>query len=167
MQKLEIMEHRFTEVFRDPSSGGAIMLHSLVDTDAADYNDVYEISVDMANRGCFVEILPELVINHPLYPVIFKGAKENKCPDLRIDGKYFEVKTPTLPLKREKLSTCIKNSKEQANFVIIRLLAKYLENGLLDVANGRFETHESLERVEFKCCLTNNYYCYDRPNGLK
>ena len=151
---------RFKLLYVNEENNGCVYIHELTDINADDFQDVYEIAVDKANQGCFVKMLPELNSKDTLRDTLYLGAKENKCPDLSVNGEFVEIKTPTLPLKRNKLSNCIKNSKEQANYVIIRLLAKYNESGLQNVAVGRFEIHQNLERVEFKCCSTGNYFSY-------
>lgn len=155
---------RFKLIYSDQTSAGCVYIHELVDETAEDYPHVLEIAFDKAKEGCFVKMLPVLEGNDPLRESLYIGAKENKCPDLNVDGEYVEIKTPTLPLKRNKLSTCIKNSKSQANYVVIRLLTKYNETGLQDVANGRFETHQNLETIEFKCCQTNKYFSFKRSD---
>ena len=157
-------ENYFEQIYKNAENGGTILRHSLVDINAIDYNDVYEIALDKANNGSVVEILPDTVINDPLYAILFEGAKENKCPDIKVDGIFWEIKTPTLPLKERKISKAIRNSHEQANCMIIRLNAKYNNNYLKKVAKGRFETHNNIERIEFKCCITAAYYCFDRDS---
>lgn len=154
----------FIEVYRHPHSGGIVLRHTLVSVNADDYNHIYEIAIEKAREYKVIKILPEVHSNDPLREVLFEGAKENKCPDLNIDGEYWEVKTPTLPLKERKISNCIRNSHAQANCVVLILTAKYNENYLRKAAKGRFETHETLERIEFKCCATDNFYSYKRSD---
>ncbi|MBL0181692.1 MAG: hypothetical protein IPP96_05075 [Chitinophagaceae bacterium] len=118
---------RFKLRYTDIHTSGCVYIHELVDRSMDDFAAVEEIAIDKAKLGCIVKILPVLEGNDPLREILYAGAKENKCPDLNIDGEYYEVKTPTLPLKRNKLSTCVKNGKEQAHNVIIRMLEKFHE----------------------------------------
>lgn len=156
----------FVEIYNNTTSGGIILRHTLVDVNAEDYEQVYEISVDKANDGSIVKILPDLAINNPLYKIIFNGAKENKCPDLLIDDEYVEIKTPTLPLKERKVSNAIRNSHLQADSVLLRLTAKYHVNFLKKLAKGRFITHATLKTIQFKCCITNRYFYFERADFL-
>src|SRR5690348_1670514 len=123
-KKNQINEIDFDEIYKNEMSGGTVLRHSDVDINADDYPQVYEIAIDKANEGSIVKILPEIQANDPRRTILFPGAKENKCPDLNVDGEYVEIKTPTLPLKHSKLGTCIRNSRAQADWVILRLTAK-------------------------------------------
>ncbi|MDR0680420.1 MAG: hypothetical protein LBG15_01005, partial [Dysgonamonadaceae bacterium] len=44
---------------------------------------------------------------------------ERKCPDLIINGKYYEYESYTPPFKKEKISHMIKKGLRQASRIII------------------------------------------------
>jgi hypothetical protein len=146
-------------------SGGAVYRHFKVDCTADDYCAVEEIAYDKAWLGCEVLILPELSEEDPLRALVFRGAKENKCPDLKVDGRFVEIKTPTKSLSDTKISTNIKRGYEQANHVVINLIEHFSSGKLYKIAKGRFKTHETLEIVEFK--MAGKYHIFESRKVLK
>lgn len=152
------------EVIYVHGSGGKVWRHELVDVEGIDYNEVLEIAIDKANTGCEVQILPVLPEGHPLRKVVFADAKERKCPDLRINGKYAEVKLPTGILQLQKISRNIKIAHTQADYVIIKLHSGFNTVSLKSIAKGRFLTHQSLLIIEFK--MNSVYYSFKRGDFL-
>lgn len=146
-------------------SGGRVYRHFKVDCTAEDYSIVEEIAYDKASEGCEVLILPELLGDDPLRMSIFAGAKENKCPDLKVDRQFVEIKTPTKNLSDVKISTNIKRGHEQANHVIIKLVEHFNTGKLHNIAKGRFTTHKSLKIVEFK--MDGKYHKFESTKVLK
>lgn len=145
--------------------GGKIYSHHKVDRFADDYRIVEEIAYDKASIGCEVLILPELPEGDALRTLFFTGAKERKCPDLKIDGQFVEIKTPAKKLSDTKISTNIKRGHEQANHVIINLVEHYSSGKLYKIVKGRFKTHVNLEIVEFR--MSGKYYRFESGKVLK
>jgi hypothetical protein len=144
--------------------GGKVWRHDLVDLKGIDYDEVLEIAIDKANIGCEVHVLPVLPEDHPLRHVIFKDAKARKCPDLRVDGKYVEIKTPIAKLHDQKISKNIKSAHAQADDVIIRLTSNFDVQVLARIAKGRFLTHEHLNLIEFK--MLTDYFIFRRSDCI-
>lgn len=148
------------EVIYGHASGGKVWRHELVDVKGIDYNDVLEIAMDKANIGCEVHMLPTLPEDHALRHVIFANAKERKCPDLKINGIYTEIKTPIGDLHSRKINNNVKFAYAQANNVIIRLNSPFNIEYLIGIAKGRFLSHDHLSVIEFK--MENKYYRFSR-----
>lgn len=153
------------ELIKLYKSGGTVYRHFKVNCRAGDYPIVEEIGYEKAAEGCEVLILPELSGDDPLRISIFAGAKENKCPDLKVDGQFVEIKTPVKNLSEVKISTNIKRGHEQANHVIINLVEHFNTGKLYNIAKGRFKTHETLSIVEFK--MSSKYHRFEREKVLK
>lgn len=97
-------------------------------------------------------------------PIIFDKAKERKCPDLKIDGKYAEVKTPTDKAHVRKINKNIRAGHAQANHVIIRLHSNVEFAILAAIAKGRFLSHDTLSCIEIK--IKGVYHCFERSDFL-
>ena len=146
------------------SSGGVVWQHELVSIRTIDYKDILEIAMDKAQLGCEVHILPTLPEEHPLRSIIFKDAKERKCPDLKIDGRYVEVKITVGKPHQRKINNNIKASYKQANEVIVTLTCSFDIEHLRRIAKGRFLTHENLILIEFK--NETNYITFQRSEFI-
>jgi len=107
------------------ASGGKIWQHNLVNASDSDYEEILEISIDKADLGYEIHILPVLNKDDPLRDTIYNGAKERKCPDIKINGEFAEIKTPTKSLHDRKINKNIRLGHEQANRVIIKLCSEY------------------------------------------
>jgi len=153
------------EMVYNHSSGGVVWQHELVDVSMIDYNDILEIAMDKAQVGCEVHILPTLPEGHPLRKVVFENAKERKCPDLKINGVYTEVKIPIDDLHWRKINNNIKSAQLQADEVIIKLHSNFSVQRLAEITKGRFLSHQNLRVVEFK--MEGRYYCFKRDALIK
>jgi len=142
-----------------------IRIHAKVDTTAPDFEKVMEVARDKAKNGSSVDLLPTL--NHendPLYKELFKGAKPGKCPDLKIDNEFVEVKAP----KKNTINTLkhsIDNASKQADHVIILNPIRNDYKEMKRIAKGRFKDHENLKIIEFK--QQGAYYRFTREGQLK
>ena len=148
------------EVIYAHDSGGRVWRHELVDVKGIDYDDVLEIAIDKAQLGCVVHILPTLAEDHPLRKTVFANAKERKCPDLKIDGEYTEVKIPVGSPHQRKINNNIKAAYAQANQIIIKLYSYFSEERLAEISKGRFLCHKNLTLIEIK--MAGKYYRFCR-----
>lgn len=162
MSRLAVEKQIGFEVVYRHSSGGMVWQHELVNVRTIDYKDILEIAMDKAQLGCEVQILPTLPEDHLLRKIVFVNAKERKCPDLKVDGRYVEVKIPIGMPHLRKISNNIKFAYAQANEVIIKLSSSFSIEALTGIAKGRFLTHRNLILIEFK--LENKYYSFKRSD---
>lgn len=142
----------FARVYKDIKTDGEVYRHNLVDTNSDDYKDVHAVAVQKAQSGSLVQILPNLHFDDEKYSELFDGAKATKCPDLKIDGVFTEVKRPIEALSDNKLNNCIRNCHKQANNIIIILPPDSKINlfRIKQIAKGRFKIYEDLQVIELK-----------------
>lgn len=156
----------FEKVYEDQDTKGCIWRHELVKETVDDYDEVYEIAIDFAKCGCTVKMLPILDGTHPLRETVFFGAKENKCPDLCVNGEYVDVKTPDPDPSLNALDNNVKKGAKQANIVVIRVLGTTQHWIMLRVVKFRFEKHSCLKQVIFKV-IGKKAYTFDRRNFIR
>ena len=123
---------------------------------------VQTIAIEIAKRGHSVEIMPELNDGDPARQTLVKDAKKGiKNADLRVDGKYVEIKQPeNPPYSYNALSRNIGRARNQADHVIIDLIESVDKDLLYRAAKGRFKTHADLKLVEFR--HKGKYMFFDR-----
>ena len=102
---------------------GAVYIMSGVDRTASDYADLLSIGYYFAKRGSTVKILAPTHYKDPLYHKFFGAligtVYFRKCPDLLIDGEFYEYESYIRPFKSQKISHMIKRGAEQAGRIII------------------------------------------------
>ncbi len=103
--------------------GGSIHRSPLVDQLANDYKNVMQCCDHFTRNGQQTEILPKIHRDDPAYKNFFAdliGTKyEGKCPDFRIDGKYYELEGFTSEDKDNTLRNMLNRGKKQSKFIVI------------------------------------------------
>lgn len=131
--------------------GGEVRMHAKVNPLAPDFSSVKEVAMLKAAAGNKVDIMPVVDdVNNPLYKALFNGAYPGKCPDLRINGQFEEVKHATNPGSKNNLKHAIAEGSKQASHVIVTFDGVQDEHYLKQVAKGRFIDHKQLQVIEFK-----------------
>lgn len=74
---------------------GLIRINRLVNQNDNDYNKLYQIAEYFADKGSVVELAPKMSRSskfeyESLYYDLIGTKYEGKCPDLRIDGLWYE-----------------------------------------------------------------------------
>ena len=114
---------------------------------------------------------PVLAEDHPLREIVFTNAKPRKCPDLKINGRFTEVKMPIGDIQARKISRNIKVGHAQADDIILKLQSNIAIRALREIVKGRFITHHSLSNVEFKmgeCIIISNVQTsYKKSSSLE
>lgn len=117
-------------------NGGAVYRHTRVSTTRSDYALHRDIAMDYANSGHIVEILGESTV---------EGVKN---PDLRIDGKFVEVKEPEAD-NYDAYSRNIRAGLKQANHVIVQV-RDISEEALMNIARGRLKNKDNKVTITFR-----------------
>lgn len=141
-------------------NGGIVRENEMVNKNAPDYQTVKNIALDKAGRGMKVDIMPDQVNDEQLSN-LFKGAKKNVKPDLKINNKFVEVKTPQLPLSKNNIGQNIRRASHQADHVIIELKALFNRDELKKIARAKFNKYADLKVIEYK--MQGKYYRYNKP----
>jgi hypothetical protein len=88
-----------------------------------DHKDLLAISKYFAEKGDKVQITTDVHFKDEKYKEVFGGLigtkYERKCPDLIINGKYYEYESFIKPFKKGKISNMLSKGLKQASHVII------------------------------------------------
>ncbi len=125
--------------------------HILVDTTKSDYEEVLEVATAFANQGKQAELLPEINAKDKKLrnQILQKYKQETKNPDLRVDGKYYDVKAPE---NIERINNNANKASKQGCIAIIH--NKHLK---LDADKIERESNEILKSKGYK---QNEVYFY-------
>jgi len=156
-------ELRF-EIIYENDNGGCIKVH--VDyKPKTDAQILMIIAREKAEKGHIVELIPELSWDQiELRVSTLPGVIGLKNPDLRINGKYVEVKE----LKSNSdntISKRIKKANKQAHQIILDLPKERTEFDLYKIAKGKFMIMKKVEVLEFR--YQGKYYTFTRSNFEK
>ena len=106
-------------------SGGKVFLMNGLDKTSSDYNDLLSIACCFARAGREVRVLAPVHFRDPLYVRVFGsliGTRyERKCPDLLIDGVFFEYESFIRPFSPGKISDMLTRGSLQSDSIIIDL----------------------------------------------
>ena len=85
-------DNRYIEIRRKK---GLIRINRLVNQNDNDYNKLYQIAEYFADKGSVVELAPKMSRSsnfeyESLYYDLIGTKYEGKCPDLKIDGLWYE-----------------------------------------------------------------------------
>jgi len=116
-------------------NGGRVYENIFINTQASDYNDVNKVANLFAKQGQEATILPKVHYKDALYKLLFEDAYERKCPDLKIDGKFYELESYTGTWNNRKLANMFDNGLKQSDCLII------------DVRNSNCTIHWLKKRV--------------------
>ncbi|MBR4155094.1 MAG: hypothetical protein IKU01_00100 [Bacteroidales bacterium] len=103
---------------------GIIKINRLVNQNDSDYNKLYQIAEYFAEKGLVVELTPKMSRPSKFkYECIYNnliGTKyEGKCPDLRIDGLWYEHEGFVTDNPKRAFSNMLSHGLKQSNRIII------------------------------------------------
>ena len=94
-----------------------------LDMSKPDSADLIHIAECFARMGCEVVILHPVHFKSPEYSAIYgplmETKYERKCPDLMIDGNYYEYESYVRPWSKRKLSNMLTDGLRQSDRVIL------------------------------------------------
>ena len=130
-------------IIKEFINGGRIEIHAEVDINKSDYKDLISISREFSKKGKVVQILPRLHFKDLRYKEIFSnliGTKyEKKCPDLSIDGYFYEYENFNSPFRKSKIGRMIGQGTKQASRIIINnnkgCSDRYIKRNIYDRLN--------------------------------
>ncbi len=104
-------------------NGGKLYIHTDVDKDKADYNDMKQICLQLAKLGHEVRLTPRLHCKSDEYKKIYApliGTKyENKCPDFSVNGVFYEYESFAKPWNKNKVKNMLSHGLKQSSRVVI------------------------------------------------
>ena len=102
---------------------GTVRIMEGLDMSKPDSVDLLHIADSFARMGCDVVILHPVHFKSPEYAAIYGpliGTKyERKCPDLMVDGKYYEYESYVRPWTKRKLSNMLTDGLRQSDKIIL------------------------------------------------
>ena len=114
-------------------NGGIFKEYIFIDKNQSDYLIVKNIGIEFARLGKSVEATPVLHFKSYEYAIIYsslQGTKYyRKCPDLCIDGQFYEVETYIPPFSKNKVS----NMQKKVYYNPRKLLLTILKEHLIDI----------------------------------
>jgi hypothetical protein len=109
-------------LYKEFSNGGRIEIMNGY-AKKSDHNDLTAIARNLAEQGKIVQITANPHFKSKEYNLVFGALKgtvyERKCPDLIIDGVFYEYESYRSPFKKEKISHMIKKGALQSSRIII------------------------------------------------
>lgn len=94
-----------------------------LDFSKPDSKDILHIAECFARMGCEVVVLHPVHFKSPEYAEVYGpllGTKyERKCPDLKVDGEYYEYESYVRPWAKRKLSNMITAGLRQSDRIIL------------------------------------------------
>jgi len=110
-------------LIKEYNMAGQIWIVEDLDTSKPDTNDIMHIAECFASMGCVVRIPRPVHFKSEMYGVLFGGLigtrYEKKCPDLCVDGKYYEYESYVRPWNKRKLSNMLSDGLRQSDRLII------------------------------------------------
>ena len=139
-------------------SGGTVSVMTGLDKTSSDYNDLLSIACCFAREGKDVKILASVHYRDPMYSRIFGsliGSRyERKCPDLLVDGLFFEYESYNRPFRSKKISHMIRRGYTQASRIIIDnnkgASDRFIINGVLNRLNDKSFKYEIIELLVYE-----------------
>ncbi|GAP71598.1 hypothetical protein SAMD00024442_148_4 [Candidatus Symbiothrix dinenymphae] len=114
------MEH--FSLFKTFPNGGYV---EIIDgySQKSDHDDLLAIALFFARQGKIVQIPTAIHFKNELYRQVFGKLTgtiyERKCPDLIIDGEFYEYESYEPPFKKEKISNMLSKGLKQSSRLII------------------------------------------------
>lgn len=110
------LDHKF-------ANGGALYIHQSLDKKKPDYDAVKAAGKYFAQEGNIVKMTPSVHYKSPEYKEIYSSLigtqYERKCPDLEINGKFYEFEGFVKPWKKNKVQHMFSCGAKQAPNLII------------------------------------------------
>ena len=132
-------------------SGGTVSLMSGLDKTSSDYNDLISIACCFARTGKNVKVLAPVHYKDPQYRRVFGaliGTRyERKCPDLIIDGNYYEYESYVRPWTKRKTSNMITNGLRQSDRIILDNREKASSRWLSRSIRARLKINAPIKEV--------------------
>ena len=117
-----ILNRRIEEQYEllKSSETANIFKHVLVTDDQADFKELMIVSLLLFEKFKLIEILPIIHIQETTYrKKLLPNVKQNKNPDFRLDGEYWELECPKFPYRYINIDTRLHKRTAQADNVIL------------------------------------------------
>ena len=111
------------KVYKQYESGGKVLIPKNIDKKASDYKSLINIATLFAKGGKTVRLMPAVHFKSNAYKQIYGSLigtlYDRKCPDLQIDGLFYEFESYIPPFDKNKISNMITKGAKQSSRIII------------------------------------------------
>jgi len=134
-------------LIKEYENGGKYYENNLLDKTANDYSDLSIIAHEFAKHGNIVEILPRLHFKDILYKQIFDGAYANKCPDLKINNKFYEYESSQKPVDKTKMKNMLSRGVKQSENLVIDNTNGLADNFIMRLIHNRLQQGQKINEI--------------------
>ena len=132
-------------------NNGIYKEHISIRKTQADYKIVKNIGIEFARLGKEVEATPVVHFKSTEYHTIYEsliGTKYyRKCPDLLIDGQFYEVETYTPPFSKNKVRNMLKKGLLQSSQIIINNTKGASDRYIKKLIHDRIDKGQTISEV--------------------
>lgn len=144
-------ENRRFDTKKQYPDGGKVLVHQLVNPNDSDYNKLMQIADNFAKLGQEVRLTPKMsrpskFVYQNIYHSLMGTKYEGKCPDLLIDGKWYEHEGFISTNPKNAFRNMMYDGLLQSNRLIIdrpNLTERYMRRSIY----GRVNRGENIEEV--------------------
>ena len=116
-----LYDNQYIEIRRKK---GLIRINHLVNQNDNDYNKLYQIAEYFADKGSVVELAPKMSRSsnfeyESLYYDLIGTKYEGKCPDLKIDGLWYEHEGFVTDNPKRAFRNMLSHGLKQSNRIIM------------------------------------------------
>ena len=147
-QLLQMCAERRATVYK--YGKGIVKINNLVNPSDSDYADLVRIAENFAKEGAVASLTPKM--SRPpkfryecIYGDLVGTKYEGKCPDLNIDGKWYEFEGFTSDNPKRALKNMLNHGLKQSNRLVIEqpeLTDRYILHNILTRANSGQDIQE-------------------------
>jgi len=148
---VRLCENQRFSIKRQYPNGGKVQVHQLVNPQDSDYNKLEQVADFFAKKGKDVKMTPKMsrpqkFVYQNIYHSLMGTKYEGKCPDLLIDGKWYEHEGFTSNNPKNAFRNMMYDGLLQSNRLIIdrpNLTERYMRRSII----GRVNRGEDIEEV--------------------
>ncbi len=121
-------------------SGGKVLVYNSIDRSTSDFKRIFDCAKFFAHQGKTVILPPKLDVpyKNPAYDQIYGTLKDTafygKCPDLQVDGVWYEHEGYATLNPKTNFSNMLKRGLRQSDRIIIEdcaLTDSYMKRNIL------------------------------------
>jgi len=147
---MEILEGLF-HLSKHYEDAGEVWMVEGLDFSKPDIHDIVHIADCFARFGCSVIIPRPVHYKSEQYSLLFGnliGTKfERKCPDLIVDGRFYEYESYVRPWNKRKLANMLSDGLKQSDRIILDNRSGTSLRQILRAINARLNVNAQIAEV--------------------
>ena len=138
------------KTYKKYKNGGEVLIPKDINKKASDYKHLITIANIFAKEGKATKLTPVVHFKSDEYKQIYGSLigtiYDRKCPDLQIDGIFYEFENYTPPFKKIKISHMLNSGLKQSSRIIINnskgASDRYVKRLIYDRINNNIPVEE-------------------------